>query len=105
MQTIKVVSDEKKLIDKLIEECTENVEEVKLAKITSTKNKNKYKCSSCILYIVLFRIISTINIGIAAYFVFCKYMNRDIQKLLQGITMSIKQQTININGKYQTNLH
>ena len=69
---------QKKLIDKLIEECTENVEEVKLAKITSTKNKNKYKCSSWILHIVLFRIISTINIGIAAYFVYCKYMNRDI---------------------------
>ena len=42
------------------------------------------------------------NIGIAAYFVYCKYINRDIQKLLQGITMSIKKQFININGKHQT---
>ena len=82
----------KKLVDKLIEGCTENVEEVKLAKISSTKNKNKHKCSSCILYILLFLIIFTINIGIAAYLVCYKYMNRNIKKLLQGITMSIKQQ-------------
>ena len=82
----------KKLVDKLIEGCTENVEEVKLAKISSTKNKNKHKCSSCILCILLFLIIFTINIGIAAYLVCYKYMNRNIKKLLQGITMSIKQQ-------------
>ena len=29
----------KKLVDKLVEECTENVEEVKLAKITLAKNE------------------------------------------------------------------
>ena len=32
----------KKLVDKLVEECTENVEEVKLAKITPAENENKY---------------------------------------------------------------
>ena len=67
----------KKLLNKLIEECTENVEEVKLAKITSTENKNKHKCSSCTLYIVLFSIIFTINVGIGTYFVYYKYMNCD----------------------------
>ena len=36
----------KKLVDKLVEECTENVEEVKLAKITLAENENKHKCSS-----------------------------------------------------------
>ena len=51
----------KKLVDKLVQECTENVEEVKLAKITQVENKNKYKCSSCTLYIVLFSITFTIN--------------------------------------------
>ena len=35
----------KKLVDKLVEECTETVEEVKLAKTTLTENKNKHKCS------------------------------------------------------------
>ena len=38
------------LVHKLVEECIETVEEVKLAKIASTeldspKNENKYKCS------------------------------------------------------------
>ena len=55
--------------DKLIEECTENVEEVKLAKITSNENENKHKWSSCTLYIVLFSIIFTIKVGIGTYFV------------------------------------
>ena len=39
----------KKLVDKLVEECTETIEEVKLAKITLTEDKNKHKCSSCTL--------------------------------------------------------
>ena len=33
----------KKLVDKLVEECTENLEEVKLAKITSAEDENKHK--------------------------------------------------------------
>ena len=37
----------KKLVTPLIEECTETVEEVKLAKITLAENENSYKCSSC----------------------------------------------------------
>ena len=38
----------KKLVDKLVGEYTENVEEVKLAKITSAEDENKHKnkCSS-----------------------------------------------------------
>ena len=41
----------KRLVDKLIDECTETIEEVKLAKITLAKNENKY--SSCTVYIAL----------------------------------------------------
>ena len=66
---MKIVSAEKKLVDKLVEECTETVEEVKTAKITLVEDKNKYKCSPCTLYIVLFSILFTINIGIGTYFV------------------------------------
>ena len=51
--------------------CTENIDEVKVA----GKIKYKNKCSSCTLYIVLFSIIFTINIGIAIYFVYCNYIN------------------------------
>ena len=39
----------KKLVDKLVDGCTETVEEVKLAKITLSKSESKYKCSSCTL--------------------------------------------------------
>ena len=42
----------KKLVDKLVEECAENIDEVKIAKISlmeSTKDENKCK-SSCTIY-------------------------------------------------------
>ena len=65
----------KRLVDNLVEECTEANDEVKLAKITLPENENKYKCSSCTLYIVLFSIGFTINVGIGTYFVYYKYMN------------------------------
>ena len=38
----------KKCVDKLIDECTENMHEVKIA----DENEHKNKCSSCTLYIV-----------------------------------------------------
>ena len=47
----------KKLVDKLVEECTETDDKVKLAKITLAENGNMYKnkCRSCTLYIALFQ--------------------------------------------------
>ena len=60
-----------KLVSPLIEECTETIGEVKLVKITLAKNENSYKCSSCKVYIVLFGIFFTINVGgIGAYFIY-----------------------------------
>ena len=59
------------MVDKLVDECDENIDEVKIL------DKNKDKCSSCILYIVLFSIFFTINVVIATYFVHYKYMNRN----------------------------
>ena len=56
----------KKLVDKLVEECTENIEETRLVEKTATKNK----CSSCIVYIVLFSLSFAINIEIGTYFVY-----------------------------------
>ena len=60
----------KRQVDKLLEECNETIDEVKL-----TENENSYKCNSCILYIVLFSIFFTINAGIGAYFAYYKYTN------------------------------
>ena len=60
----------KKIDDKLVEECTETAEEVKVAKITLAENENKYKCSSCTLYIVLMIVDFTICARIGTYFVY-----------------------------------
>ena len=65
----------KRLVDKLVEECNEIVEEVKIV------SENKNKCSSCILYIVLFLIFFTINVRIATYFVYYKYINHNKENI------------------------
>ena len=75
------------MIDKLIEECNENIEET------------KYKSNSClilILYIVLFSISFTINIGIATYFIYYKYINHN-KKMFLNMIMFIKENIINNN--------
>ena len=71
----------KRLIDKLVEECSEIIDKVEIAKIAlmelhSTEDENKYK-SSCTIYVVLIVIVFTICIGIGAYFIYYKYMNHD----------------------------
>ena len=43
----------KKLADKLIDECTETINETKLTNITFTKNEHNYEYGSCMVYIVL----------------------------------------------------
>ena len=59
-----------KLVDKLLEECTETVKEVKIPKIAlAEEGENKHKCSSCKLYIVLFSVIFTVKVIIGTYFV------------------------------------
>ena len=65
----------KKLFDKLVEECTESIDEVEIA----SENEHKNKCSSCTLYTVLFSIIFTISIGIGIYFGYTHwYLKKDI---------------------------
>ena len=60
----------KKFVDKLVDECTETVEEVKLAKITLAENESENKYSSCTVYIVLMIVVFTIFTGITIYFVY-----------------------------------
>ena len=60
----------KKLVYKLVDQCTENVKEEKITEITLYEIKNKHKCSSCTLYLVLFSIFFIISVGIAIYFAF-----------------------------------
>ena len=58
----------KKLVDKLIGECTETIEETKLANITFTENN--YEHNSCMVYAVLMIVVFIIFTGIAIYFVY-----------------------------------
>ena len=53
---------------------------MKLAKITLAENENNYKCSSCTVYMVLFWILFTINVGrIGDSFVYFHwYLKKDV---------------------------
>ena len=64
----------KKLVDKLVEECTESIDEVKIVGMALFKCRNDCK-SSCTIYVVLIAIVSAISIGNGTYFIYYKYMN------------------------------
>ena len=71
----------KKIVDSLVEECTENIEEIKLLKKTLDKNEktlheNKYRMLFWISFI-FFAIRIGIGIGIGIYFVYRKYVNHN----------------------------
>ena len=58
----------KKLVDKLFEECRENIDENKI--ISVTLNDYGSVCGSCTIYIVLFAITFLIIIGIRGAFIY-----------------------------------
>ena len=61
---------QKKSIDKLIDECTETIEEVRSAEITIFENENENKYGSCKVYIVFMTEVFTIFSGINICFVY-----------------------------------
>ena len=65
---------QEKLVDKLVEECTENIEEVKIAGMALFESGSDCK-SLCTVHIVLIAIVFTISIGTDTYFIHYKYMN------------------------------
>ena len=71
----------KKLVDPLLEECTENIDETKLVNIT-VENKNNDRCHSCVVYKVLFGIFFVISCGTVIYTVYHVYVNRIKYNLL-----------------------
>ena len=76
---------QKKLVNKLAEECVENIEEIKIAKLIPAENENKHRCSSSTPYIVLFSLIFTTNIGIGSYFLyFYWYSKKDVTRVKFG---------------------
>ena len=106
-----------KLAYKLIErrsaeECTENIDEVKIAEMALTECnsigcnfvKNIHKCSSCTcssctLYIVLFSIIFTVNVGIITYFIYSLVLKKKMLFVLSLVAVLKQQFNELINGK------
>ena len=79
---------EKKLFDKLVEECTKSTDEVDIA----SENEHNNKCSSCALHVVLFSIIFTTSIGIAIYFIYPHwYLKKDDTR----VTLDTRTETTN----------
>ena len=76
----------KKLIDKLVEECTENIDKEKLDGIATVKNKS----SSCMTYIVLMIIAIMICFGIVDYLV---YYNWSLIKSFSSIKFFTRKET------------
>ena len=66
----------RRLVDKLLEECNENIDEAKLTKISLFEDKNKCVCSYTV-FIALAVIALTVSIEIGAYFVYYKYINHN----------------------------
>ena len=66
----------KRLIDKLIKKCTENIDEVKIAEMALLERGIECK-SSRTIYVVLIAIVFPISIGIGTSFINYKYMNHD----------------------------
>ena len=88
---------------KLVDECTEITEEVKLAKITLAENESENKYSSCRVYIALMIVVFTIFTGITTYSVYHNwfFIKNNVSCTKFGIRKETKIK--HVNGKNQTN--
>ena len=101
------------MIDKLVEECIENIDEKELHSNSMNRNGtlNEYKnvCNSSIIYIVLFIIFFIISISISNVSIYFHWYLKIVIVVLLMLILVLKQQFIkwnstgHINGKYQTN--
>ena len=65
----------KKLVDKLVEECSENIDEIKLTEVALFEHRNGCVCSYTV-FIVLAVIALTVSFGIGAYYTY-RYISRN----------------------------
>ena len=91
---------QKKLVTPLIAECTETVEEVKLAKITIAENENSYKCSFYTVYIVLMIVVPELLLILFIAFGLCLKIMVRTSNLVPVLKQRFNKL---INGKSQTN--
>ena len=75
---------QKKLVHKLVAECTENIDEVKIAEIILARHENVCVCSYTIS-VIFSGITLAISIGIGAYFAYYGwYLKRDVTRINFG---------------------
>ena len=63
----------KRLVDKLVEECSENIDQKKLLSTEMTNvtlNECKNGCNSCMIYILLYVILLIVSISISSVFIY-----------------------------------
>ena len=68
------------LVDRLVEQCSENIDKAKLTEIALFEHGNQCVCPYTVC-IVLGVTALTICIGIGAYFVYYKYINRNTENI------------------------
>ena len=96
----------KRLINKLVDECTETIEEVKLFNLifAENENENSCKCIPCTVYIVLLLIFFTINVGgIVTFYAYSHWYLKRIHHTLTLILKMKQRFSKHINGRSQTN--
>ena len=95
----KLQMQKKKIVNKLVDECTKTIEEVKLARIILAENENSYKCSLCTVYTALLWIVFAINVGrISAGLVYFYWYLKKMLHVLTLILTKKQQFTKQING-------
>ena len=67
----------KKLVEPIIDDCTENIEEVRIVNITVENKNSYYKLGSCKVLIVIMIVVFTIFTGITIRFIYCMYVKRN----------------------------
>ena len=73
---MKIVNVEKKLLDKLVKTCSQNIDGNEMV-YNRTVNEYRNVCNSCTIYILLFINAFLISIGISrAYFYFHWYLKK-----------------------------
>ena len=82
----------KRLVDKLVEECNENIDEAKLTEIALFEHKNECVCYYTV-FIVLAVIALTVSIGIGAFLPI--NTSSVIKKMFLYMIMFIKQKNVN----------
>ena len=69
IQIMKIVNAEKKLVDKIFEECSKDINRNEMI-YNGTLNDYENKCNSCTINLVLFVILLTISIALSSAFIY-----------------------------------